>query len=254
MPMIKTVSILCNYILLVVLVGVVFGCQNDDTPIQDDSLATLVANYDTKIDNVIACAATSLVATDQIEAFVYPRPGVTDLRYFETDSITVDKNDYQNYTQIPLEASAVFNGHLQKFTRQLTQEKWVIITFLEAGVLQLSNPIRLKHNTRPTEFSTAVTIDQQQPTMPRFEWQDGIYQDNTIYFQVLSNANNDLLSGTYTLDTHFQYYKTANVVLNVTESTPPALVNGSDYGFTLMGVSEDNWVNLWIEKSFTITP
>ena len=48
----------------------------------------------------------------------------------------------------------------------------------------------------------------------------------------------------------FQYYKLDNVVLNVTRETPPALQLGMNYGFTLMGVSEDNWVNLVIEKNF----
>jgi len=58
------------------------------------------------------------------------------------------------------------------------------------------------------------------------------------------------LSGTYTFEQHFSYYVLDNVVLNITEETPPVLETATPYNFTLMGVSEDNWVNLFIQKSF----
>ena len=55
------------------------------------------------------------------------------------------------------------------------------------------------------------------------------------------------------MDPQFQYYNTQNVVLNITrELPPPALVEGADYGITVMGVSEDNWVNFLITHSFTV--
>ena len=73
---------------------------------------------------------------------------------------------------------------------------------------------------------------------------------NVIYFQVISDANNTLISGTYTIDKWFQYYNLANIVLNITIGTPPNLIPSDEYNFTLMGVSEDNWVNLVVEKSF----
>jgi hypothetical protein len=68
----------------------------------------------------------------------------------------------------------------------------------------------------------------------------------------VSNARDELLSGTYTIESRFQYYKTDNVVLNITQGIPPSLIAGANYNFTLMGVSADNWVNTLIEKSFTV--
>jgi len=61
-----------------------------------------------------------------------------------------------------------------------------------------------------------------------------------------------LLSATYTFDKMFQYYKLDNVVLNVTEEEPPNLVVNDTHGFTLLAVSEDNWVNLFSEVIFTV--
>jgi len=80
-------------------------------------------------------------------------------------------------------------------------------------------------------------------SMPFFSWQDGLYDDTKIYFQVVSDAQRNLLSGTYTFDKMFTYYELDNVVLNITKNTPPVLSDGNPYEFTLMGVSEDNWVN-----------
>lgn len=49
---------------------------------------------------------------------------------------------------------------------------------------------------------------------------------------------------------YISYYNTSNVVLNITTQTPPSLIVGNNYNFTLMDVSEDNWVNLVIQKTF----
>jgi len=221
--------------------------QSDTT---SDTLATLVAQNTIEIDNVIACASGS-VNPNEVIAYVYPRPGATDLRYFETENITVDKNNYENYIQIVLPEGDFFNGYLKTFTRQTSEEKWVIISFRESGILHLSNPIRLKHQTQNTNFSTSVDIDQSQPGSPLFNWDTIVQPLDAIYFQVVSDTSDELLSGTYTFEPQFRYYELNNVVLNVTEETPPELINGIDYGFTVMGVSEDNWVNTLLQIDFT---
>jgi hypothetical protein len=77
---------------------------------------------------------------------------------------------------------------------------------------------------------------------------------DAIYFQVVSDDSDDLLSGTYTFETQFKYYDLDNVVLNVTRETPPDLIPDQTYGFTLMGVSENNWVNTFAQISFTVSP
>ena len=88
--------------------------------------------------------------------------------------------------------------------------------------------------------------------MPNFSWEDGSYSDTKIYFQVVSDDENNLISGTYTFESMFQFYDLENVVLNITKGTPDMLERSADYNFTLMGVSEDNWVNLFSQKSFRI--
>jgi len=44
------------------------------------------------------------------------------------------------------------------------------------------------------------------------------------------------------------------VVLNVTRETPPDLILDQSYGFTLMGVSDDNWVNTFVQTEFVVAP
>jgi len=83
-------------------------------------------------------------------------------------------------------------------------------------------------------------------------WDEGKYKDSKIYFHVISDDANNVLSGTYTFERNFQYYKLDNVVLNVTQGTPPVLESGAFYNFTLLGVSEDNWVNLFSEIPFQV--
>ena len=65
------------------------------------------------------------------------------------------------------------------------------------------------------------------------------------------DAENNFLSGTYTFEKWFQYFNLSNVVLDINTSNPPNLIEGNSYNLTLMGVSEDNWVNLLIQKGFT---
>ncbi|WP_103069565.1 hypothetical protein [Aquimarina sediminis] len=241
-----------KYIESIVLIFCLLSCDTKGTEIitPSDSLASLIAANSVEIDNVIACASATKESDDKVTTYVYPRTGATDIRYYETSSIEDDKDDYQNYTRVPIESTDFFNGYLKKFTQKTTHEKWVIITFFEDDKLHLSNPIRLKHRTKPTEFVNTVMIDLSEEQMPVFIWDDGVFKENKIYFEVISDERNELLSGTYTFEKRFQYYKLDNVVLNITEQTPPQLNPKDSYNFTLMGVSEDNWVNLFIEKSF----
>lgn len=202
-------------------------------------------------DEVIACAASNEFDANVAYIFYYPIPTATEILYFETDDTTVNPNDFTQYKKRILPIEGVFNGYLGRFVRNDTKEVWSIVTYKTNGKLHKSNPIRLKHQTKATEYTNQVTIDATNSLSPKFVWQDGTYQDNEIYFQVITNANDDLLSGTYTYDKWFQYYQLNNVVLNVTREEPPALVLGDAYNFVMMGVSVDNWVNLVIINPFT---
>ncbi|MBX2827651.1 MAG: hypothetical protein KTR22_05785 [Flavobacteriaceae bacterium] len=231
--------------------------QNDDTgdvfrdPQEPQSLATLIAEGPVELGGVIACASGT-ENENEVIVYLYPRPGVTNIRYFETVSADVDPADYENYTELEITTNDYFNGYLMQIQRQATSEKWVIVTFEEAGVLQVSNPIRLKHQTQNTQFRNNFHIGGgTMPEMPIFSWGNIATPNDAIYFQVVSDADDNLLSGTYTLEPLFQYYKTDNVVLDITRETPPALEAGLDYHFTVLSVSEDNWVNLIGLKRFS---
>ncbi|TVZ56825.1 hypothetical protein OD91_2125 [Lutibacter sp. Hel_I_33_5] len=201
---------------------------------------------------VIACAASK--KNDDTTAFIfyYPIVGAEEILYFETESAGVDPNDFSNYHFKALPKEPVFNGYLERFVKGEVKEVYCLVTYIVNNTLHKSNPIRLKNQSKPTEWNEKVSIDFTQSTMPVFSWKDGIYDDTEIYFEVLADKENNLLSGTYTYDKKFQYYNLNNVVLNVTRNIPPKLESSEEYSFTLMGVSKDNWVNLVVQKTFII--
>ena len=235
-----------KYILLLFLI--IMSCSKDES-ISNQDLATYLTTLSFKTGEVTACAANA-IDSDEILVFYYPKPKATTIRYFETLNVQVDKFNYGKYKELELEKKPFFNGYLGVFNRISSNEKWIIITFELDGKIQVSNPIRTKQHTKPTFWTDIVSIDQNISLMPSFSWEDNLKGDNAIYFQVVSDENKNLLSGTYTNQNHFQYYNTSNVVFNITEQLPPELTANKVYNFTLMDVSADNWVNLIIQKEF----
>lgn len=201
---------------------------------------------------VIACAASDKLNDNKTYIFYYPIPSAKNIQYFETESVNVNKDDYSLYKLVELEKEGVFNGYLERFVRESIKEVWCIVTYEVSGKFYRSNPIRLKHQSIPTEWTSNVIVDKSVSLKPKFTWADGLVKENVIYFQVITDFENNLLSGTYTYDKWFQYYTLSNVVLNITRESPPDLIKGNDYGFTMMGVSEDNWVNLVLQKTIKV--
>ena len=232
---------------------VLLSCSSDGDvagEFDETRLSSFLTGRDVVVDNVIACAASNR-NPEIVSVFLYPRPGVRNIRYYETENAEVDKDDFSQYTRRELQLIDVFNGYLLKFEVQPDAEKWVIVSFEEAGAVHISNPIRLKQISKPTEYlSENVMTDLSMGSMPEFTWVDGTFTDSKIYFHVVTDSSNEFLSGTYTFEKRFQYYKLDNVVLNITEETPPTLSSETLYNFTLLAVSEDNWVNLFSEIPF----
>lgn len=224
------------------------SCSKDN-----DAIIQTLANYTQgraiEMGAVIACAASD-ENTGETLTFYYPEAGASNVKFYETTNVDIDENDFKNYIENKLNPEPFFNGHLGKFTQNASNEKWVIITFELDEEIKISNPIRTKQISKPTVWNDEVLINQSQSGMPHFMWEDNPEGDNAIYFQVVSDETNSLLSGTYTYENNFQYYKTSNVVLNVTTQLPPDLILMRNYNFTLMDVSLDNWVNWVIQKSF----
>ncbi len=248
---------MCRNYLVPCIVLLLVSCSSDLDRLNalsdelEPTLATVVAGREVVLDNVIACAASN-EDPSVVSVFLYPREGATDIGFYQADA-AADKNDFTNYTQGNAELVDVFNGFLLKYEISPEQEQWVIVSFEEEGQLHLSNPIRLKQLTKPTEYLNENVDVDANSIMPTFRWEDGTFDDSIIYFHVVSDTADNLFSGTYTFERRFQYYNLDNVVLNITEVVPPpALQDNTEYNFTLLAVSEDNWVNLLAERPFTI--
>ncbi len=233
------------------IVLLVASCEEDS--VNDDALlSSYVLGRTIEKGAVIACAGSTTDAA-KVLVFQYPVNGASDAKVYETKGTDIDENDFSNYEKVMVNGTPFFNGYLQQFDRDLNVEKWIIVTHELDGEIKLSNPIRTKQVSKASKWIDEVNIDQETSTMPRFTWIKNQFGDNAIYFQVVSDAQNNLLSGTYTLENTFQYYNTSNVILNITTETPPILSVGTEYNFSLMDVSEDNWVNLFVlNKKFTV--
>ncbi|MGH1384820.1 hypothetical protein [Kordia sp.] len=233
----------------------ILSCQSDDTLdavniVNTTKLSDMIANRTIETGAVIACAASDVSNSNNVQVFYYLEEGATNVRFFETNTTNVDKDDYTTYNELVINSTALFEGFIYQFTRTFAQDQWVIITFELNGEVKLSNPIRTKNTTKPTVWTDEVAINQETSKMPKFTWEHNANGDNAIYFQIVSTVDNGLLSGTYTYENEFQYYDTSNVVLNITPENPSGLTIDSSYKFTLMDVSEDNWVNTVIQDIF----
>ena len=251
-----------KYVFFLALV-LFFSCGEEEElpPIQAANLAEYIADNSLLplvTDSLIACAAGGqeefMVNEERpISIFFLPEGNATEFLYFETDSIDVDPEDFSRYKTVTLPDFPLFNGFLRHFTRPaIDRNIWCRVSFLKDNQIYISNKIRLKYNDFPTEFNPGLLeINQDEKLSPVFTWEEGQSSENAIFFQVVSDADKNLLSGTYTFEQEFQFYNLDNVVLNVRDITPaPVLLPDEDYSFLLMGVSIDSWVNLIIEESF----
>ena len=242
-----------KYLVLIAVLVFCISCSEDNditTPRNLQEYIATIANHD-NLGNVIACAANADGNPSLTYIFYYPEEGATDIRYYEADSLAIaDETDFTNYRKQLLTNEEVFGGKLERFSRSDSEENWSIITYILDGQLHISSPIRLKNATNATSWEEEVTIDNSESLEPIFTWSDFGSTGNAIYFQVISDEDDVFVSGTYTNDNYFQYYDTSNVVLNINTETPTDLVLEDTYNFTLMAVSEDNWVNLVIQNEF----
>lgn len=241
----------------IVLFFAITSCESDDSTVETNFENTLIlsefiANRTIETGAVIACAASDINNSAIVNVYYYLEAEATSVQFFETNTETVDANDFSNYRQLDISSTPLFEGFIQQFTQAVTQEQWVIITYELDGEVKLSNPIRIKNNTKPTVWTDEVTINQETSKMPKFTWEHNANGDNAIYFQVVSTIDDGLLSGTYTYENQFQYYNISNVVLNITPENPLGLTIGNSYKFLVMDVSEDNWVNTVFQSIFIV--
>lgn len=247
--MIRIKKLLLTLVSLLMLVS----CLEDDSALiafdNETILADFIADKTFVNNQVIACAASDNEKLDINNVYFYPEEGSADFRLYQ--SWAENGDDFSTYQFVPLNSEPFFQGALRVFKLR-SDCKWTVVIFEKEGKTEISTPIRMKMAFQPTIWSSDLTIDQSNALMPRFSWSTLSEENNAIFFQVLATEALELLSGTYTQDNHFQYYNLDNVVLNVTPGTPPDLVKGETYIFTLMDVSLDNWVNHVIVLPFTV--
>jgi len=228
------------------------SCEGDDTVnLSENVLSDYLEFYSNRTsDEVIACAAANQENSADVNVYYYPIIGSSDIRYYETASTNVDPNNFSNYTLQQYNSEPVLGGKLAFFLRKNSNEAWGVVTFLSEGKVHKSNPIRLKQLTNGTTYSSAINIDTTNPLTPVFTWEESSSMEDVIYFQALAEKTGPFVSGTYTTDLNFTYYKTNNVVLTINTESPPALDTSIEYTMNIMAVSEDNWVNLHLIKDF----
>lgn len=241
---------------LVLLSLLIISCNDDADPSSEILSSYISANANLELAEVIACAGgreEGLIGTADFptDVFFYPVVGATDFRYYE--SLDIDNpDDLTAYTRVELDDDPIFNGYLRKFNNVAFEgERFGIVTYVTPDSLHKSNPIRLKTSIKPTEVNPSLVDIDIDGVNPTFDWQDDLIDENAIYFQVISDTDGNLISGTYTFETNFTFYDLENVVLNITDpSISPMLDPDTEYNFTMMAVSLDNWVNLLIQESF----
>ncbi len=237
----------------ILILFVLIGCNKA----KGDKLSDYISTYPQSNEWLIACAAGDKdgFADDTkkpISVFFYPEDGASNFKYFATKNLKADKNNFSEYKEYNSASSEqVFNGYLRKFKISAAKEHWGIVTYVVGDSLRVSDPIKILHKTRETETDQNLITISENGIEPMFSWNDGTHAENVIYFQVVADKHGDLISGTYTTDKFFNFYNTSNVVINIREFPVPFLNNGEHYTFTLMAVSDDNWVNVAATKEFT---
>lgn len=233
------------------------GCDQSNPETQN--LNTYISDSSLPLSRqLIACAGGGAQDVQQradapISIYFYPIDGAGTFRYYETMSINQDPNELDNYLEVNREDMPFFNGYLWRFlSPPLAEERWGRVTFETRDSLHVSNAIRLKYPIKPTLYDSSAVIVQANGINPTFTWPTVNEASDAIYFQVVSDRNGNLISGTYTFEKAFTFYDLENVVLNIRDVSPPPMLDlGENYTFTLMTVSEDNWVNLIAQRQFT---
>ncbi len=245
-----------RYLFLIILLATLFSCEKE--PVLDESILSeyIMLNDSLVLADLVACAGGREFgllgsSSEPTDVFFYPIEGATDFRYFESENFA-DSTDFTKYIAKELNNEPIFNGYLWKFNNTpFSGERTGIVTYRTPGQLHMCQFIRLKTNDKPTERDPNLGQVMENGLTPSFTWEDGEIEENVIYFQVISDLDGNFISGTYTVEKQWTFYDLSNVVFNITDpNIEPMLEPNTEYNFTLMGVSEDNWVNLLIEKSF----
>lgn len=233
-------------------------------PEDGQSLSSFIRsnNLTEQADSLIACAFSGdhaflpqgLGADVRILSYSYFPEG--DFLYFHSTDRVAASSDLSHYIyRRALGARNVASGFFEAIPMVQpaagTFERMIVVRVIE-GRIYLSNTIFIKGIDELTaSFSGDLAIEDEPQGTPRFIWPESP-GDNVIYFQLLTDGNDQVVSGTYTVEPEFTYYQTDNVVLNVSPGTPPTSLPATNGPFrmTVMGVGANNWVNFIRDVDF----
>jgi len=240
------------------IVLVVISCDNsldDRLHIRhlDDYLT-----YHEDLDKIepLAFAANNKTNTSATDIYCYLETDADFIYYFETSSIDVDPTDFTQYKLTHLQRVRVFGENTKplstgfvKHMQPTSQEAWCIVGYEADNKLYISSKIRLKQQSQPTVFSDALNIDNSNVALPIISWEKGAFDNTTAYLELVTDNNIELISATITEDLFYKYNDDSNVIKTISPVTAP-IISANTYSFSVLGIGNDNWVNLWIDKNY----
>lgn len=254
---------LCLTGVLGILVLFLAACKPDDPVDAERTLREYIKDEGDPIiqlDTILAFA-TELVprfmenTRHPMSVFFYPPENSTDFRYFETNRMTSNTNDLSTFYEKEFQLRPEFNGYLMRFLHDGIQfPRWGRISCKKDGQIHISPIIAINNMSDSTiHFPEPVFIDFSVPVEPRFSWFNDTVSGTSLYFQLISDESNDLISGTFTYDRYFHFYYLSNVIKNIRPVVPhPELSPGQAYTFTLMRLNQIQWVRFITDTTFQI--
>lgn len=244
-----------NYLIYSITILALIACKKEEVR----TLKSDIENSGISLSEeyIIACAAGMRDGfmgdeAHPVSMFFYPVEGATNFRYYQSVGNNINEWDYSRYHEVEVTSLPVFNGYLRRFPLKGGTNRWGIVTYEVNGSLRICDPVHIKVSFEPTVWAPQRISITNNGLTPGFSWKEYPQLESVIHFNVVSDSNSNLLSGTYTVDTSWKFYDLSNVTLNIRDVNPiPSLDSNSRYTFTLMSVSDDNWVTTFGQKEFT---
>lgn len=237
---------------LFITLSLVTSCSSDEEMITSIILSDYLETKNSIPDDVIACAASSK-NKETIFVYFFPETNTSEYRLYLLPNSEIKKTEFDKYELQSKDSEIAVANTIRAFELENSQEEvWAIVSFEKENEIHYSNPINLKHKTSATIYDSDVMVDTSDI---EFTWKNTLGVDeteNAIYFEIINDENNDLISGTYTYENNYTYLDNSNVVLTITPENMQQLETNTNYSFIVMGVSEDNWVNFISDVNFTL--
>lgn len=209
----------------------------------------LAKNSVNNTQKITAFGVSKSNSLNDVFVYFHPIENARDFRYYETDSLNVDKIDFKNYRRKFLNTSTDFGAQLRRFSKENREEVWSIITYEVDGIIYTSAPIKIEVDNNTTQFQTEITTTQTQSLLPLFSW-SSFNTLNEKYLTIISQ-NNNFISGFFVNKEMYQYKSDSGVIGTINSSTIlPDLMLDATYNISVFGINDNNWSNLSITDSF----